>query len=110
MAVRCAGAASGADLSPRRCLFAGPREAFRLSALCSKNFGASASSKAKTSQSIIAHMIATRDLISQYATELVNAGVDVIVTSGDEAVRIVQQATKTIPILRSAAIWSGQGW
>ena len=38
------------------------------------------------------------DLIPQYASELVNARVDVIVTSGDETVRTVQQATKTIPI------------
>ena len=39
------------------------------------------------------------DLISQYAAELVNARVDVIAASGDETVRAVQQATKTIPIV-----------
>jgi putative ABC transport system substrate-binding protein len=40
------------------------------------------------------------DLISEYAAELVNARVDVIVTVGDAAtIRAAQQATKTIPIL-----------
>src|SRR4029077_17700110 len=38
------------------------------------------------------------DLISQYAVELVNARVDAIVTGGEEAIRVLQQATKTIPI------------
>jgi len=39
------------------------------------------------------------DLISQYAAELVNARVDAIVTTGEEAIRVLQQATKTIPIV-----------
>jgi putative ABC transport system substrate-binding protein len=39
------------------------------------------------------------DLIPQYAAELVKARVDVIVTSGDQTVRAIQQATKTIPIV-----------
>ena len=39
------------------------------------------------------------DLIPQYAMELVKARVDVITVSGDETVRAVQQATKTIPIV-----------
>ena len=39
------------------------------------------------------------DLISQYAGELVKAGVDVIVAGGDEAIRASQRATKTIPIV-----------
>jgi hypothetical protein len=39
------------------------------------------------------------DLISQYAAELVNARVDVIVVAGEEAIRALQQATKTIPIV-----------
>jgi putative ABC transport system substrate-binding protein len=39
------------------------------------------------------------DLISQYATELVKAHVDVILASGDEPVRAIQQVTKTIPIV-----------
>jgi putative ABC transport system substrate-binding protein len=41
------------------------------------------------------------DLFPQYAAELVNARVDVIVAAGDETVRAVQQATKTIRSLRS---------
>jgi putative tryptophan/tyrosine transport system substrate-binding protein len=39
------------------------------------------------------------DLIPQYAAELVNARVDVIVVTGEEAIRALQQATKTIPIV-----------
>jgi putative tryptophan/tyrosine transport system substrate-binding protein len=39
------------------------------------------------------------DLISQYAAELVQARVDVIVAGGEEAIRASQQATKTIPIV-----------
>ena len=39
------------------------------------------------------------DLTSQYASELVKAKVDVILTAGDIAIRAAQQATKTIPIL-----------
>ena len=39
------------------------------------------------------------DLIPQFAAELVKARVDVIMTSGDETVRTVQQAAKTISIV-----------
>src|SRR4029077_19030274 len=39
------------------------------------------------------------DLIPQYAVELVKARVDVIAVSGEVAVRALQQATKTIPIV-----------
>ena len=39
------------------------------------------------------------DLISQYAAELVNARADVMIVSGDDAIRAAQQVTKTIPIL-----------
>ena len=39
------------------------------------------------------------DLISQYAAELVKARVDVIGVAGEEAIRGLQQATKTIPIV-----------
>jgi putative ABC transport system substrate-binding protein len=42
------------------------------------------------------------DLISQYATELVKARVDVITTGGNAGVSAAQQATKTIPILAIA--------
>jgi putative ABC transport system substrate-binding protein len=38
-------------------------------------------------------------LIPQYAAELAKARVDVIVTGGDDAIRALQQATKTIPIV-----------
>jgi putative tryptophan/tyrosine transport system substrate-binding protein len=49
------------------------------------------------------------DLISQYATELVMARVDVIATAGDETVRAVQQATKTIPIVAIVGDMLGSG-
>jgi putative ABC transport system substrate-binding protein len=39
------------------------------------------------------------ELISQHAAELVKARVDVIVTGGEEAIRALQEATKTIPIV-----------
>jgi putative ABC transport system substrate-binding protein len=49
------------------------------------------------------------DLIPQYAAELVKARVDVIATAGDEAVRVVQQATKTIPIVALVGDMLGSG-
>ena len=49
------------------------------------------------------------DLIPQYAAELVKARVDVIVAAGDEAVRAVQQATKTIPIVALVGDMLGSG-
>jgi putative ABC transport system substrate-binding protein len=49
------------------------------------------------------------DLISQYAAELVKARVDVIVASGDETVRAIQQATKTIPIVAIVGDMLGSG-
>jgi putative tryptophan/tyrosine transport system substrate-binding protein len=49
------------------------------------------------------------DLISQFAAELVRAGVDVIATSGDETVRVVQQTTKTIPIVAIVSDMLGFG-
>jgi putative ABC transport system substrate-binding protein len=42
------------------------------------------------------------ELISQYAAELVNAPVDVIIANGDDAIRTLQRTTKTIPILAIA--------
>jgi putative ABC transport system substrate-binding protein len=50
------------------------------------------------------------DLISQYASELVNARVDVIVAAGDDAVRAVQRATKTIPIVALVGDMVGSGF
>ena len=49
------------------------------------------------------------DLIPQYSTELVMARVDVIATAGDETVRAVQQATKTIPIVALVGDMLGSG-
>jgi putative ABC transport system substrate-binding protein len=49
------------------------------------------------------------DLIPQYAAELVKARVDVIAGSGDEAVRAIQQATKTIPIVGMVSDMLGSG-
>jgi putative tryptophan/tyrosine transport system substrate-binding protein len=49
------------------------------------------------------------DLIPQYAVELVKARVDVIAVSGDETVRAVQQATKTIPIVAIVSDMLGSG-
>jgi putative ABC transport system substrate-binding protein len=50
------------------------------------------------------------DLISQYAAELVNARVDAIVVAGEEGIRALQQATKTIPIVAIAADLLGSGF
>jgi putative tryptophan/tyrosine transport system substrate-binding protein len=49
------------------------------------------------------------DLIPQYAAELVKARVDVIVAAGDETVRAIQQATKTIPIAAVTGDMLGSG-
>ncbi len=49
------------------------------------------------------------DLISEYAAELVNARVDVIVTVADDTIRAAQQATKTIPILAMTGDMVGSG-
>jgi len=49
------------------------------------------------------------DLISQYAAELVKAQPDVIYAGGGAAIRAVQQATKTIPILGITDDMVGEG-
>ncbi len=49
------------------------------------------------------------DLSSEYASELVKAQVDVIYAAGVVAIRAVQQATKTIPILAIADDMLGKG-
>jgi putative ABC transport system substrate-binding protein len=49
------------------------------------------------------------DLLSQYAAELVKARVDVIATGGEEAVRALQEATKTIPIVAIVSDMLGSG-
>jgi putative ABC transport system substrate-binding protein len=50
------------------------------------------------------------DLIPQYAAELVNARVDVIAAGSNDAVRAVQHATKTIPIVGVAGDMLGLGF
>jgi putative ABC transport system substrate-binding protein len=49
------------------------------------------------------------ELIPQFAAEVVKAKVDVIVATGDTAIRAVQQATTTIPILGSTDDMVGSG-
>jgi putative tryptophan/tyrosine transport system substrate-binding protein len=49
------------------------------------------------------------DLIPQYAAEVVKARVDVIVTAGDETVRVLQQTTKAIPIVAIVGDMLGSG-
>ena len=56
------------------------------------------------------HQIGLRvDLIPEFAAELVKAKVDVIVATGDTAIRAAQQATTTIPILGSTDDMVGSG-
>jgi putative tryptophan/tyrosine transport system substrate-binding protein len=50
------------------------------------------------------------DLVSQYAAELINARVDVIAAGGEEAIRALQQATKTIPIVAIGGDLLGSGF
>jgi putative tryptophan/tyrosine transport system substrate-binding protein len=50
------------------------------------------------------------DLIPQYAAELVKARVDVITTAGEEAIRALQHATKTIPIVAMVDDMLGSGY
>ena len=53
---------------------------------------------------------ATRvDRIPEFVAELVNAKVDVIIATGDAAIRAAQQATTTIPILGSTDDMVGSG-
>ena len=47
--------------------------------------------------------------LADHASEIVRSGVDVIVCSGDPAIRAAQQATKTIPILGSTDDMLGSG-
>jgi putative ABC transport system substrate-binding protein len=49
------------------------------------------------------------DRMSLYATELVKARVDVITAGGDEAIRALQQVTKTIPIVAITDDMLGSG-
>ena len=108
MAVRCDGAASGADLSPRflgtvyaRCrLFnvAFFDELRRLGFIEGQNLTIDF-------RVFVPHV----DLISQYAAELVTAQPDVIYAGGGVAIRAVQQATKSIPIVAITDDMVGEG-
>ena len=49
------------------------------------------------------------DLIPEFAAKLVKAKVDVIVATGDAAIRAVQQATTTIPVLGTTDDMVGSG-
>ena len=49
------------------------------------------------------------DLIPQYATELVQARVDLLTAAGEETVLAVQRATKTVPIVALASDLLGSG-
>jgi putative tryptophan/tyrosine transport system substrate-binding protein len=53
--------------------------------------------------------LARIDLIPAFADELVKAHVDVIVVTGDTAIRAVQRATETIPILATTDDMVGSG-
>jgi putative ABC transport system substrate-binding protein len=49
------------------------------------------------------------DLMTQYAAELVDGRVDVIAAAGEDAIRALQRATKTIPIVAIGADLFGAG-
>ena len=108
MAIRCAGAGTGADVSPG-CLASNfrairPRNVAFFGELRRRGF--------IESQNLTIEYRAYGervDLIPQYVAELVKARVDVIVTSGKEAVGALQQATKTIPIVASVGDMLGFG-
>jgi hypothetical protein len=81
-----------------------------------KYYAAVASSKAKNVTIEYRDYGLHPDLISQYAAELVKAQCDIIFAGGGAAIRAVQQATKTIPIIGISddigrdlwTRWSGQ--
>ena len=107
MAVRCAGAATGADLSSGL-LATAPRDAPVNVAFFDelRRRGFIEGQNLTVEYRAYGQHV---DLISQYAAELVKARVDVIVTAGDEAVRAIQQATKTIPIVAIGDDMLGSG-
>jgi hypothetical protein len=107
MAARCDGAGAGADLSAG--LFISGLSAIIKTALGSTNCTTSVLLKG---QNLIVefHSYGQHvDLIPQYAAELITAQVNVIAVAGDEAVRAVQQATKTIPIVGLVRDMLGSG-
>jgi hypothetical protein len=50
------------------------------------------------------------ELISEYAAQLIKAEPNVLLVGGGAAVRIVQKATKSIPILGFQTIWWVRDW
>jgi putative tryptophan/tyrosine transport system substrate-binding protein len=98
MAVRGDGSGAGADLSSRLFGVVSAWLYFRLRVF----FRRTAAPRFHRSQNLTVEYRTYAqhvDLIPQYAAELVKARVDVIDASGDETVRVIQQATKTIPIV-----------
>ena len=108
MAVRCDGAASGADLSSGLLATAlraiAPINVAFFDELRRRGF-IEGQNLTVEYRAYGQHV----DLISQYAAELVKARVDVIAAAGDETVRAVQQATKTIPIVAIVGDMLGSG-
>jgi hypothetical protein len=106
MAVCCDGAATGADLSPELLVSTSARTPdFFFDELRRRGF-IEGQNLTVEYRAYAQHV----DLIPQYAAELVKARVDVIVTAGEEAVRAVQQATKTIPIVGLVGDMLGSGF
>ena len=107
MAVRCDGAASGADLSSRLLAIGAARCASNVAFFDElRRHGFIEGQNLTVEYRAYGQHV---DLISQYAAELVKARVDVIATAGDETVRAVQQATKTIPIVAIVGDMLGSG-
>jgi hypothetical protein len=97
MAVRCAGAASGADLPSGLLAIDFARSAINVAFFDElRRRGFIEGQNLTVEYRAYAQHV---DLIPQYAAELVKARVDVIATTGEETVLAVQQATKTIPIV-----------
>ena len=107
MAVRCAGAGSGADLSPR-CLANLFHAMRRLCWLCSMNCDGAASLRAKTSRSI-ARIWATRRADFAICGGAGQGPRRCHRSRRGRNIRAVQQATKTIPIVAIADDMVGAG-
>jgi putative tryptophan/tyrosine transport system substrate-binding protein len=105
MAVRCDGAATGADLSSRLLVIGAAGCAYVVAFFDELRRHGFIEGQNLTVEYRLQHL----DLNSRYAAELVEARVDVIATAGDETARAVQQATKTIPIVASVGDMLGSG-
>ena len=107
MAVRCDGAGGGTDLSSG--LLVPVRAAIALNMVFFDELRRSGFVEGQNLTVEYRAYAQHVDLIPQYAAELVKARVDVIATAGDETVRAVQQATKTIPIVAMVGDMLGSG-